>query len=116
LSGIEIEGVAEEEMRVDHRRQQIVRRRDGVEVAMEMQIDFLAGLDLGQTAARRAAFHSEHRPQRGFAGSEDRFLTDAFEALRQADGHHRFAFAGGGGRGGGNQDQLAVDRQIRVIE
>ena len=58
LRRIEVQRIAEEKMRVHHRRQQIVRSRDGVKIAVKMQIDLLARLHLRQAAARCAALHA----------------------------------------------------------
>ena len=73
-AGIEIQCVAEEQVRVDHRGQQVVGRGNGVKVAVEVQIDFLAGLDLRQSPAGGAALHAEDRAQRRLARGENRFL------------------------------------------
>ena len=51
---------------VHHRRQQVVSRFDGMEIAGEMQIDVLHGHDLGITAAGGAAFHAEGGHQSPF--------------------------------------------------
>ena len=58
---VDVERVAPIDVVVDHRRQQIVRRRDRVEIAGEVKVDVLHRHDLGITAARRAAFHAEDR-------------------------------------------------------
>jgi hypothetical protein len=116
LRGIEIESVAEEEMRGEHGGEQVVRGGDGVEVAVEVKIDLLARLHLGQAAAGRAALHAENRTQRWLAGGDDRLLADALQPLRQADGNHGFAFAGGGRGGGCDQDQFATYGKCRVVE
>jgi len=65
LRRIEIERVAVKEKGIDHGGEQVVRGGDGVKVAVKMEIDFLAGLDLRQTAARCAALESEDRPSDG---------------------------------------------------
>ncbi len=102
--GIESKLVAVEEVSVDERGQKIVRGSDGVEVAVEVEIYFLAGLQLGHAAAGGAAFHAEDRAEGGFARGDDGFFADVLEALRQADGGDGFAFAGNGWRGGGYED------------
>ena len=114
--GIEVELVAVEEVGVDERGEQIVRRGDGVKVAGEVEIDFLAGLDLGEAAAGGAAFHAEDGAEGGFARSDDGLFADALESLHEADGGDGFAFAGSGGRGGGDEDQLAAGRTSGVVE
>src|SRR5215469_358924 len=66
-------------MGVDQRREQIVSRADGVEIAIEMKIEFRARLDLRKPAACRAAFHSEHRAERWLTRSND----DPFADMRK---------------------------------
>jgi hypothetical protein len=53
------------------RRQQVVRQRNGVEVAGEVQVDVLHRHHLRVAAAGRAALHAEHRAQRGLAQADD---------------------------------------------
>jgi hypothetical protein len=60
---IDAQVVAEMEMRVEQRRQQVVRRCDGVEVAGEMQVDAIDRRQRRLAAAGRAALHAEHRPE-----------------------------------------------------
>src|SRR5579885_2619286 len=62
--GVQIQIVAVKEMRVNERREQVVRGRDGVKITVEMQIDLRGGLDLRKTAAGRAALHSKHGTER----------------------------------------------------
>ena len=58
---IETERISPVEMIFDHRREKIVRRADGVEVAGEMEIDLIHRDDLGVTSARRATLETEGR-------------------------------------------------------
>ena len=48
---------------VHQRGQQVVRQRNGVEVAGEVQVDVFHGHHLGITAAGRATFHAKHRAE-----------------------------------------------------
>ncbi len=66
-SGIEVESIAVEEMRVDERGEQVVRRGDGVEVAVEVEVDLFGWLDLRTSAAGCAALHAEDGPEGGLA-------------------------------------------------
>jgi hypothetical protein len=50
-----------EKVGLQHRREQVVRRADGVDVAREMEVEVLHGDDLGVAAARGAAFDPEDR-------------------------------------------------------
>jgi hypothetical protein len=56
---VDAERIAPVDVVVDQRRQQVVRRPDGMEVAGEMEVDVLHRHDLGIAAAGRAAFHAE---------------------------------------------------------
>jgi len=50
-------------MRVDHRREQVVRRRDRVQIAGEVEVQVLHRHDLRVTASRRSALDTEHRAE-----------------------------------------------------
>ena len=54
-----------EELRVDQRRQQIVRRRDGVKISGEMQINFFARLDFRKAAPAAPPFIPNTGPSDG---------------------------------------------------
>src|SRR5207248_6850647 len=95
-------------MRVHQCREQIVRRGDGVKIAVEVKVDFRAGLDLRKAAASRAALHPKHGTERWLAGGDDDFFADVRQALRKADGRNRFALASRGGRSRRDDDQLAA--------
>src|SRR5215472_12481109 len=84
-----------EEMGVHQRHEQIVGCADGVEITIEMKIDFRARLDLRKSAAGRAAFHSEHRAERWLTRCNNHPFADMRKPLRQADGSDGFAFTGG---------------------
>ena len=66
-SRIDAERIAPIDMVVEQRREQVVRRRDGVEVAGEVQINVLHRHDLGIAAAGRTALHAERRAERRLA-------------------------------------------------
>src|SRR3546814_6322581 len=67
--------VAPIDMVVDQRREQVVRRSDGVKIAGEVEVDVLHRHDLGVAAAGRAALHAEARTDAGLAQTEDRKST-----------------------------------------
>ena len=73
-------------------------------VAVEMEINFCARLNLRKTATGGAAFHSKYGAERRLTRGDDDFLADVGEALGKADGGDGLAFAGGGGRCGGDDD------------
>ena len=69
--GIKMQIVAVEEMRIDKSGEQIVRRGDGVKIAVEMEIDFRTRLDLRKAAPGGGALHAEHRAERRLARGDD---------------------------------------------
>ncbi len=105
--GIDVELISLVDVVVDQRGQQIVGKFDGVEIAGEMEVYVLHGHDLGITAAGRTAFHAEARAQRRLAQAYGRFLADAVQPVAQSYAGGCFAFAGGRGRDGRYQNQLA---------
>ena len=105
---VDAKRVAPVDVIVDQRREQVVRARDGVEVAGEVQVDVFHRHDLGVAAARRAAFDAEAGPERRFAQAHDGLLADAVQAVAEADRGRRLAFAGRRRADGRNEDQLAV--------
>jgi len=64
---IDAERVAPIDVIVEERREQIVRRGDGVEIPGEVQVDVLHRHDLGIAAAGGAAFEPERGTERGLA-------------------------------------------------
>ena len=103
--GVDVQGIALVDMVVEHGRQQVVGRADGVEVAGEMQIDVFHRQHLGITAAGRPALDAEYRPQRRLAHRHHRLLSQPLQGVGQTDGDRGFALAGRCGVDGGNQHQ-----------
>src|SRR5204862_446473 len=68
-AGVETERVAVMQMRIQHRRQQVVGARDRVEVAREVQVDVFHRDDLGVPAAGGSTLHAEDRSERRRASS-----------------------------------------------
>ena len=95
-------------MVIQHRRQQVVRRADGVEIAGEMQVDILHRDDLGIAAACCTALDAEDRPQGRLPQRDHDVFAQLLHAVGQADGRRRLALPGGGRVDGRDQDQLAV--------
>jgi hypothetical protein len=114
LRRIEIQCVPVKDVGIHHGGQQVVRGGDGVKVAVEVQVDFLARFHLRKAAARAAALKAEDRPQRGLARSDDGFAADARQALGQPDGDHGLAFAFDGRCGGRYQYEFAADGTARI--
>ena len=102
------ERVAPVDVVVDQRREQVVRRRDGVEVAGEVQVDALHRHHLRAAAAGRAALDAEHRAERRLAQRDHRLLADPVERVAEADRRRRLAFAGRRRVDRGDEHELAV--------
>jgi hypothetical protein len=108
--------VAVQDRGVDHRREEVVGRADGVDVTGEVQVEVLHRDDLGQPAAGGAALDPEHRAQRRLAQAQHRTAADVPEALRQADGGGRLALARLRRRHPRHADQLAVRQAVQPVE
>src|SRR6266481_6238368 len=103
-------------MRIDESGEQIVGRGDGVKIAVKMEINFRAGLDLRKATTRGTAFHSKDGAERRLARGNDDFLADVGEALRQADGSDGLAFSRGRGGGRSDDDQFSTALECGVGE
>ena len=80
---------------VDHRREQVVRRGDRVDVAGEVEVDVVGGDERGLAAAGAAALDAEDRAERRLAQAERDLLAEAAHAHREADRRRRLALARG---------------------
>ncbi len=105
---VDAERIAPVDVVVDQRGEQIVRRRDGVEIAREVEVDVLHRDHLRVAAARRAALHAEARPERGLAQRAHRLLADVVQGIGETDGRCRLAFAGRSRRDRRHQNELAI--------
>ena len=108
--------VAMEPVRVDERREQVVRRRDRVHVAGEVEVDVLHRHDLRVAAARRAALDPEHRPERRLPQRENRAPADLAEPLRQRDRGRRLPLARRRRRDRRHVDELRVGHVGEPVE
>ncbi len=104
------------DMVVDQRRQQSVRRGDGVKVSVEMQVDVFHGNDLRPPAAGSAAFHPEARPERRLAQTHHGVDADFVETVGEADACGRLALARRGRRDRRHQHQLAVRLVLQRVD
>ena len=105
---VDAQGVALLNVVIQHSRQQVVGRSDGVEVTGEVEIDVLHRHHLGISAAGGAALDAEHRSHGGLPQGHHGVLSDAAQRIRKAHGHRGLSLSGGSGIDGGHQDQLAV--------
>ena len=110
LGGVDIQRVAAEDVVIEHGAQQVVRRRDGVQVARKVQVDLFHGHHLRVTAARSTPLDAEHGAERGFAQRQAHLFAQARHAVCQADGYRRLPLARGGGIDGGDQNELTLPR------
>src|SRR6185369_7448773 len=113
---VEPERVALRQMIVEHRGQQVVRGRDRVHVAGEVQIDIFHRRDLGMAAARPASLHAEHGAERGLADRHDRALAEAPEPVGQPDRRRRLSFARRGRRHRRHEDEGSVGTAADTID
>ena len=105
---IDAEGVALENVIVQHGCDQVVRSADGVEVTGEVEVDVLHRDDLCPAAAGSAALDAEDRSQGRLAECEDGVLSNLSEAVCEADRSGGLAFSGRGRSDGGDEDELSV--------
>src|SRR5699024_8881678 len=123
-TGVDVQRVAVMDVVVQHRRGQVVRQRDRVEVAREVEVDVLHGDDLRVPAAGGTALHPEDGPQTGLAqrqhGLPGGCLTCGqvpavalVEAVRQPDAGRRLPLPRRGGAHGGDEDESA-GRRVRL--
>ena len=107
LAHVDAEFVAVVDMRVEERREQVVRRADGVEVAGEVEVDVLHRDNLGVSAAGGAALDAEHRPEGRLAQRHHDVLAATRQRVSQADRGGGLALARRRGIDGRHQDELA---------
>ena len=115
-TGVDLQRVAEVEMVVDHRRQQVVRLRHAVHVAGEVQVDVLRGDHLGIPAAGGAALHAKVGAKGRLADAERGLLAQAVDGVGEADGDSGLAFAAAGRRDRCDEEKLAVRLVDAVLE
>ena len=107
-SHIDVERIALLDVVVDDSGEQVVGRRDGVEIAREVQIDVLHRHDLRVAAAGSAAFKAEARAERRLTQCDGDLPALAVEGVRKADTRRRLALACRRRVDGRHEDELAV--------
>ena len=113
---IDAERVAVQDVRLDHRRQQVVRGADRVDVTGEVEVHVLHRDHLRVAAAGCAALDPEDRSQRGLPQAQHRLLPDVPESLRQRDGRRGLSLAGLRRRDRRDVDQLRVGVCRQAVE
>ena len=101
---------------VDHRREQVVGGRDGVEVAGEVQVEPLHRDDLAVAATGRTALDPERRPHRRLTQRDDRPLAEAVQRLREPDRGRGLALAERRRRHRRDDDVLGRMRRRGLVE
>ena len=114
--GADLRLVPVEPVRVDEGGEQVVRRRDRVHVAREVEVDVLHRHHLGVAAAGGAALDAEDGAERRLAQRQDRATADLPEALRQRHGRRGLALTGGRRRDRRDVDQLRVGLVGEAVE
>ena len=79
---------------VNHRRQQIVGKRDGIEITREVQVNVLHWNDLGLTAACGAALHAKYGSQGRLAQANHRTFSNVVQRVSQTHCGGCLTFAG----------------------
>ena len=95
------------EVVVEQGRNHVVGRSNRVEVAREVEIDFLHRQHLGMATASGTALHTKARTERRFAEGDNGLLSYFIEAQGQADGNGRLADARLRGGDGSHEDEFA---------
>ena len=93
---------------VDERGQKVVRRRDRVDVASEVEVDVVGGRERRLPTAGAPALHSEDRPQGRLAEREDGVHPEAAHAHRERDGGRRLPLPGRGRVDRGDEDEAPL--------
>ena len=104
---VDVEVVAVHQVRVEHRRQQVVRGADRVDVAGEVEVQLLHRHDLRVAAARAAALDPEDGAEGRLAQRDRRTRADPAERLGEADRRGRLALARLGRGDRRDADELA---------
>src|SRR5687768_6962713 len=87
-----------------------------MDVACEMQVHLFHRHDLAATAARAAALDTKDGAEGRLAKRDDCTLTDAVEALCQADGGCGLALAEGRGSYSGDDNVLGIRLVLEPLD
>ena len=112
---VDVERVALLDVVVDDGREQVVRRRDGVEVAREVQVDVLHRYDLRVAASGSTALEAKARAERRLTQCDGDLPSLAREGVREADARRRLALARRRRVDGRDEDELAVRTILHAL-
>src|SRR6202041_229016 len=102
--------------RVDRRGQQVVRGRDGMDVAREMEVKLLHRDDLAVATARGATLDSERRALARLAhAGENLFAQMCAERLAQADSRSGFSLTEWGWRDRRDGNVLSIRAALEAV-
>jgi hypothetical protein len=113
---IDAEKVSVQEVRLEQRREEVVGRADGVNVAGEMEVDLLHRSDLRASSAGASALDAEHRAERRLPHAEHRAHACLCEAVDERDRRRRLSLSGLRGRDRGHADELPVLHRGEAVE
>ena len=120
--GVDAELIAVEEVSVDHRREEVRGRADGVDVTREVEVEILHGDDLRLATACAASFDAEDRAHGRLAQAHDGAALASRKGVGKADRDGRLALAQGGRRNPRDGDEppgrdvaAALDRRERNL-
>src|SRR5207253_9831288 len=105
---IDVDLVPVEDVRVQDRGDQVVRRSDGVDVPGEVEVDLLHRQDLSSAASGRAAFRPEDGPEGRLADGDDPLGAEAVQGLAEADRGQGLPLPGAGRGRAGGEAELAL--------
>ena len=93
---------------IHHGRQEVVGGGHGMDIASEMEVDFITGHHLGSPSSGGSAFHPEDRTQGGLPQSGRGLLAQSVQGIHQTDGRRGLALSGRSRRHGCHHDQLST--------
>ena len=105
-----VQRVAEFDVVVDERGEQVVGGSHGMEIAREMQVDVLHGDYLCIPSAARAALDAEHRPERRLAQGKARVEPYPAHSVRKTYAHRGLSLSQGSGVHCGDEYELRTAR------
>ena len=113
---VDAQRVAVVDRRIERRRQQVVRRRHRVEIAVEVEVDVFHRPHLRVAAAGAAALDPEDRAHRRLPQAQHHLLPELAEPHRQRHAGRRLALARLGRRDGRDDHKLAVRAALQPLE
>ena len=101
---------------IQHCRQQVVCRSDGMEIPGKMQVDIIHRYHLGISAAGSAALNAEARSQRRLSQRGNGLLSQLVQRHRQSHVRGGLSFSGRSRVDGGYQHQFSVGTVLQPLQ